>query len=141
MPLPRLTDKILASSKPIEPGWSLIELTDIRSSSAKSGDGTNYFFDFEGVAGPNSSEDNKGRSVTLMISGKALDAGVAEVCANYSGILCALTNCSESEVSNVELDENLLKGKKCWADIQKRVQDGKTYSDFKAFSPATEIPF
>jgi hypothetical protein len=142
MPLPRLTEKILASTKEIEEGWSLLELKEVRAASAKNeGGGTNYFFDFEAISGPNSGDTNKGRSATMMINGKGLDAGIAQVCAAYVGCICALTGSTEAEVLGADLDEDRLKGRKCWADIQRRIVDGKSYLDFRAFSPVNVVPY
>lgn len=140
MPLPKITEKIVASTKPLSLGWSLLELKDIRTGSARSG-GTNYFFEFEAISGPNSSDENKGRSVTMLINGGALESGISEACAAYTGCICALTNSTEADVTGAELDENALKGSKCWADVGQRIVDGKTYWDFRGFSPATEVPF
>lgn len=142
MPLPKLTDKILASTKEIEEGWSLLELNEIRATAAKNeGGGTNYFFEFEAISGPNSMDTNKGRSATMMINGKGLDSGISSVCAAYVGAICALTGSTEEEVLGAELDENLLKGKRCWADVQRRIVDGKSYLDFRAFSPENVVPY
>jgi hypothetical protein len=112
-----------------------------RSSPSKSGDGVNYFFDFEAIQGPNSGDENVGRRVTMMISGKALDAGVGEVCAQYYGAMCALTGATPAEIKDQEIDESRLVGQKLWSDIQDRIVDGKTYKDFRQFSPSTEVPF
>lgn len=142
MPLPRITDKILSASQPIIPGWSLLVLTGVpRSQPSKSGDGVNYFFDFEAIQGPNSGEENIGRRVTLMISGKALEAGVGEVCAQYYGTMCALTGLTPAEIKDAEVDESRLVGQELWADIQDRIVDGKTYKDFRQLYPATEVPY
>lgn len=141
MPLPKLTEKIIASSKPLEVGWSLFTLKETRATAAKSGKGTNYFFDFEADCGPNSSEDNKGRSATLMINGTGLEAGIAEVCAAYYGMLSALTGLSANELTNQALDENALVGKKMWAEVKHRIVEGKTFLDWTQFSPASEMPF
>lgn len=141
MPLPKLTAKIIASSKEIEIGWSLLELKDTRSQAAKSGNGTNYFFDFEAVSGPNSSEENAGRSVTFMVSGGGLEAGISDVCATYFGLLYGLTGLPQEDLKDMQVDENALKGKRCWAMIDSRVVEGKKYFDLKACVPPTEIPY
>jgi hypothetical protein len=133
---------LIASTKPLVPGWSLLTLTKTPNSKpAKSGDGVNYYFEFEAEAGPNNSEENKGRTVTYMVSGGALDAGITDVTAPYLQMMCALTGLTESQLSGQDIDESALVGRKVWANIGERAVDGKTYKDFKCFSPATELPF
>jgi hypothetical protein len=141
MPLPRLTQKLVASGKPLTPGWSLLEFQNIRDNPTKD----LYFWEFQAVTGPQSSDENAQRTVTLMISGKALESGVSEVCNAYTGILCGLLQMTEEQLVEKDIDpalfNQILAGKRVWVDVQFTVSEGKSYPSFKQFSPATEIPF
>lgn len=143
MPLPQLTDKIINASKILLPGWSLLTLADAPRSQAGKGDkkGVNYFFEFEAQDGPGNASDNKGRRVTLMISGNALDQVIPEVCETYYGMLSALTGLSGAEIVGKEIDDNALVGKSMWVNVAFRVNEGKSYPEFKEISPSTVIPF
>lgn len=141
MPLPKLTEKIVAATKPLEVGWSLLELMDVRSAKATSGNSMNTFFEFEAVSGPNSSAENKGRAVTMLINSAALEKGIFETCSSYDSFLCAITNTTRDKLMDVSIEEDALKGRKVWCDVQKRLVDGKTYWDFRQFMPDGEVPF
>lgn len=141
MPIPLITSKILASGTPVIVGWNLIELNDVRASPAKSGASTNYFFDFTIHVGPQNSMDNKDKSCTLMISGAALEQGIEDACGAYYQMLSCLTGSPAADLICQEIDENSLKGRKCWAMIQKKTYDGKEQNDFKAFMPPDQVPF
>lgn len=140
MPIPKITPQVAAASTPLILGHSLLHFVGSRSASSSSG-GTNYFFDFEAECGPQFSEDNKGRKVTYMVSGGALESGIEQVCAPYNQMMCALTGLTTRDLVNVEVTDEMLAGKKVWADIQERIQDGKSYKDFKAFYPSDCPPF
>lgn len=142
MPVPLITPKLIASSRPIELGWSLLVLDGPpRSEKSRDGESVNYFFDFTAELGPGNSDVNKGRSTTYMVSGKALDGGIREVCTVYLQLMSALTGLSAEELTNQDINENALVGKKVWADISERFVDGKAYKEFKAFAPSNVIPF
>lgn len=141
MPIPLITAKILASGTPVIPGWNLIEFNDTRATPAKSGSSTNYFFDFTIHAGPQNSMENKDKSCTLMISGAALEQGIEDACGAYYQMLSCLTGVPASDLIGQEIDENSLKGRKCWANIQKKTYEGKEQNDFKAFMPDGTVPF
>jgi hypothetical protein len=142
MPIPKITDQLIASTKPCVPGWSLLVLEKIpRAQSAKTGNSVNYFFDFVAIAGPNNSEENKDRGITYMVSGSGLEAGIAEVSGPYLQLMCALTGLTAEQLNGADIDDSVLVGKQVWADIGKRSVEGKEYNDFKCFVPANEIPF
>ena len=142
MPLPSISDAMRKASEPIKMGWSLVELSAIRTLAAKAKDGkppsTNIFFDFTIVQGPLNSGDNEGKKVSLMISAAGLDAGVQETCSTYTALIASLVN--DPAVSGAP-DENALIGKRCWAELSQRVFDGKTFTDMKVFSPESVLPF
>lgn len=141
MPIPKITDQIAAASTPLVLGWSLLHFVGSRSQSTASGTGVNYFFDFEAELGPGNSDMNKGRKVTYMVSGGALEAAIEQVCAPYNQMLCALTGLTTKELVGVDVTDQMLAGKKCWADVQERIVEGKPYKDFKGFAPEGNIPF
>lgn len=141
MPIPLITTKILNSGVPALPGWSLLEFNDVRAAQAASGNSTNYFFEFTILAGPQNSMDNKDKSVTFMVSGAALAAGIEDTCGAYYQMLSCLTGVPAADLVGVEVDENALKGKKAWADIKKKIYEGKEQNDFKAFMPPDTTPF
>lgn len=141
MPIPMITEQILASSKAVEDGWSLFELVEVRDEASKDGKSKNYFWVFEAVQGPNSSEENKGRRITNTINTAGLAAGIREACNSYIGMLSALTDLPAEEVVGKAIDENVLIGKQIWGDIIETTSGGKSYKNFRAYSPKSEIPF
>lgn len=141
MPIPLITAKILASGTPVIPGWNLIELVDTRASAAKSGNSTNYFFDFTIHAGPQNSMENKDKSCTFMVSGAALEQGIEDACGSYYQMLSCLIKEDAQNLIGQEIDENSLKGRKCWAQISKKTYEGKEQNDFRAFMKDDVVPF
>mgnify|MGYP001615985462 CR=1 FL=1 len=141
MPLPVLTQKIVNASLRPETGWSLLELKDIRSQKAKEKESINYFFDFECLSGPDGSQKNQGRSITLMINGGGLASGIPEVCNIYNQALCALLNTTYDNVVGKEVKDDHLIGKTMWCKFDYRTVEGNLYPDFKAIQPSNEIPF
>ena len=113
----------------------------VRSQASKDSKSVNYFWEFEAVCGPNSSEENKGRRVTNMVNGAGLEAGITQVCAGYIGMIAGLTGLSAEEIAEREIDETTLIGKKVWADVGERTVEGKVFKDFRAWSPANVLPF
>lgn len=141
MPIPMISDKILASSKAVENGWSLFELMGVRASPSSDGKSVNYFWEFEAIQGPNSSEENKGRRATNCVNTAGLAAGIQQACSNYIGMLSALTGIPGADIVNETIDESVLIGKKLWADITTTIREGKTQKNFVGFSPENDIPF
>lgn len=142
MPIPKITEKLIKASEPVLPGWNLLVLSaEPRSQASNSGKGVNYFYDFNVISGPGNSNENAGKSVTYVVSGLALDSGISEVCGPFLQLMCALTGLTKEELANTEIPDSALVGQKVWADIGERTSEGKTYKDFKCFSPATEVPF
>ena len=143
MPLPKITDAIINASKTLNPGWSLLTLlAPPRAQPAKPGKkGVNYFFEFEAQAGPGNTEENKGRHITLMISGAGLDAGIAEVCDAYYGTMSGLTGLAGKDIVGKDIPDEAIVGKSIWVDVDFRVNEGKKYPEFKQISPSDVIPF
>ena len=143
MPLPKITDAIINASKILNPGWSLLTLVGPpRAQPAKPGKkGVNYFFEFEAQTGPGNTDENKGRRGTLMISGAALETGMAEVCDTYYGMMSGLTGLDGSQIKDKDIPDEAIVGKSIWADVDFRVNEGKKFLEFKQISPSTVIPF
>lgn len=139
--IPRLTESIIANSIPASEGWNLLQLTAVREQKARTGDSMNYFFDFTCIQGPSSSDENKGRSVNVMISGKSLEMGMEDACATYSQMLSALTKMSAKELENKDIDTAQLVGLKMWGDTRNELVDGRIYKRFKSCSPEDIVPF
>jgi hypothetical protein len=141
MPLPRITDDLIASSQPVKEGWSLFELVGIRSMATADGTSLNHFFDFMGMSGPGNSAENSKRKFAFMVNSKGLDAGIPEVIGPYIQCLTALVKADVAELKNVDLEESKLVGKRVWAEVFNDIVDGKTYKKVRAFSPEDVIPF
>jgi hypothetical protein len=142
MPLPKITDQLIASTRTVDPGWSLLVLTEPPTTKqAASGNSDNHFFKFQAEVGPNNSEENKGRLVTYMVSESALEFGIADVSGPYLQMMCALSGLTATELNGQEVDEKALVGRKVWALIGDKEREGKIQKEFHAFAPATEVPF
>lgn len=139
--IPRLTESIIANSIPATEGWNLLQLTGVREQKAKTGDSLNYFFEFTCIQGPGSSDENKGRSVAVMISGKSLEMGMDDACALYSQMLSALTGMSPKELQDKDIPTESMIGLKMWGDTRNEIVDGRAFKRFKTCSPADIIPF
>ena len=142
MPIPKITNKLVKSAEPVQLGWNLLVLSEVpRAQASSSGNSVNYFYDFTIEAGPGNSTENAEKSITYMVNGAALEAGITEVCGPYLQLMGALTGLTAEELVDKEINENQLVGRKVWADIGERIVEGKSYKDFKCFTPATQIPF
>ena len=141
MPIPMISEQIMASSKAVEDGWTLFELMAVRSQASKDGKSVNFFFEFEAVQGPQSSEENKGRRATNTVNTAGLQTGITQACNNYIGMLAALSELPASELVGQEVDEQALIGKQIWADIGTTIRDGKPQKNFNAFTPKSIIPY
>lgn len=139
MPIPMITEQILASTKPLLPGWNLLQLVSTRN--VPSGNSVNYWFDFEVVSGPGNTEDNKSKKTSFMVAGNGLVAGIDSLCRAYQQLLSSLTGLSGEELQGKEVDETKLVGGKVWSEIDHRINDGKEFPDFKKFAPANQIPW
>lgn len=142
MPIPKITEQIAQAGIPIALGVSLLEFIGSRSAPSKGGNGVNYFFEFQAVCGPQMSEENKGRKVTYMVYGPNLEGGGFEDVQNvYKQFTSSITGLTAEELIGVDIEDSQIVGKKVWADISERTQDGKTYKDFKGFYPEDRPPF
>lgn len=140
MPIPVITPQIASAGLSVELGFSLLSYMGSRTAPAKSGNGTNYFFDFEAVCGPQYADTNKGRHVTFLIYGPNLET-FEDTQALFKQMMCALTDSAADDLVGIEVKDEQIAGKKCWADIQERTSDGKVYKDFKLFTPENQPPF
>jgi hypothetical protein len=131
----------MASSKAVEDGWTCFELMAVRSQASKDGKSVNYFWEFEAIQGPQSSEENKGRRATNTVNTAGLESGITSACNNYIGMLAALTELPADELVGKSIDEQVLIGKQIWADIGTTIRDGKPQKNFNAFSPKNLIPY
>jgi hypothetical protein len=141
MPIPMISPQILASSKAVDDGWTLFELMAVRNQASKDGKSVNYFWEFEAVQGPNSSQDNKGRRATNTVNTAGLETGITAACNNYIGMISCLTGLSAEDLVGQSVDEQALIGKKIWADIGTTIRDGKPQKNFNAFCPSNVIPY
>lgn len=137
-----ITQELINSSKTMAEGFSLVVIKEVKEGpSEKDPAWNNTRIFFEGITGPGNKDDNKGRIVTLMISGKALSVGVRDPIKNAINLICAAEKCKEEDLVGKEIDFKKLIGRKLWIEVKDRPDQGKIYQDVVAFYPDDIVPF
>src|SRR5574343_88694 len=127
-----ITQELLNSSKTFGEGMSLAVIKDIKEDPSKDPAWTNVRIFLEGLQGPGNKEDNVGRTVTFLVSMKALDKGVRQSIKNVVNMVCAAEKCKESDLIGAEINAGFFKklvGRKVWIEVKDRLQDGNVYQD------------
>lgn len=136
---------LVASTEQMKQGWSLVKLMKVDKKASKDDSNyTNITLIFEGIQGPENSEENAGRSLRHMIAGKAVEANVSLVAERLLQLVQALTGIMDrKELINQEVEFENFIGQRVWVNVQNEIntRDNKAYLTCVAFTPENVVPF
>ena len=137
-----ITKEIIAATKQPKAGWNLLELRDFKPKVNKKSQGViDYYWTFECIAGPGNTEENAGRSFTVIIYGNALTTNVTEANALLVGLSTAITKKTMEELEGQEIAFEKMEGARVWCEIKDEPFEGRILKKANCFTPDDVVPF
>lgn len=146
MPTLSLTKEMINRSKPPELGWSHATLISVNSNPAKSGNGVNYFFQFQCESGPQDSDDNKGRTITYMVNTGSVgldgSSGVPFIYERFMNFVSAILDTPRVDLDADDYNLDLWVQKTCWIKVGIETQkNGQSDIKIVDFAPSSIVPY